>query len=458
MASKPNKTLIYLLLLPYSPTIFAVTFTPALQIGEYYSDNVFLTAQKQSDWITEITPSLTIEEKTAKSQLSMVYQLQVLDSRQQPQQDRTFHQGSLKFDTKQDRIAFDVASQYTQDIVNPIAGISPNNLVGQQRPDVLTTTAMPTVSLPIGHFADADLSWRYGQVNYQGTNIAATHDNRQTANLQSGRMFQDVQWSWLSSNQESKQNGLRVSHLQKTQFNTFVTITSKVRGIVSIGNERNQGSQLDSVSGSSWSVGFQLTPSRHSQLQAQIGHRPFGTSYVLNALWQRKKMTFSAVYDESVTTDAQARLDTLPKSILPVSTNRLVQFFPQVTNQLFINRSLKLAWDYTYKKSIFTAEAFRDRREYIAFPINENGKGYNLSWVYKINPHLQSRIGYGNANQDFLNGTSNPWSQETASLDWLVGPQVTMQLTAQHFRSKPSFLDPAIENSVSINLIYKPDL
>lgn len=443
----------------YSASAVAYTFTPVLQVGEYYSDNVFLSQSKESDWITQIIPSVQFEERTAKSELIAAYQLQVLESSHQSQFDRTFHQGSLKFDTKQDRIGFDLASQYTQDIVNPVGGITPNNLVGPERPDVWTTTAMPTISLPIGHFGDADLSWRYGQVNYYGTaEIAPTHDNRQTANLKSGKMFQDVEWTWFSSNQESRQNSRRISRLRQSQFTTFIELTTKIRGIASVGVEDNQGTQLDSIKGENWSVGLQWIPSRNSQLQVQVGHRPYGRSYVLNAIWQRKRSQFTASYNESVTTDAQSRLDTLPQGLLPVSSNRLVQFFPQVTNQLFINRSFNLAWQYQYHKSTFIMDAFRDRREYVGFPLFENGKGYNLSWIYNINSHLQTTLRHGQAEQDFLNGFSNPWTQETASLDWLIGRQVSLQLTGQHFRSKPNPLPPVTENSVALNVVYKPNL
>ncbi|MFO1257164.1 MAG: TIGR03016 family PEP-CTERM system-associated outer membrane protein [Gammaproteobacteria bacterium] len=452
------RLIVALPLIYYSANVFAYTLTPALQVGEYYSDNVFLTQPKQSDWITQIIPSIQFEERTGKSEFIFGYQLQVLESSHQSQFDRTFHQGSLRFDTKQDRLGFDLASQYTQDIVNPVTGISPNNLIGPERPDVLTTSAMPSVSLPIGDFGDADLSWRYGQVNYYGVDIAPTHDNRQTANLKSGKMFQDVEWTWFSSNQESRQNDRRVSRLRQSQLTTFIKLTQKIRGVASFGTEDNQGSQLESISGENWSLGLQWFPSRNSQFQAQIGHRPYGKSYVFNAFWQRKRSLFTASYNETVTTDAQSRLESLPQNLLPVSTSRAVQFFPQVTNQLFINRQFNLAWQYQYRKSTFIIDIFRDRREFVRFPLHENGKGYTLSWIYNINSDLQSTLSHGSADQDFFNGFSNPWSRETASLDWLIGPQLSLQFTGQHFSSKPNPLPSVTENSISLNIVYKPNL
>ena len=403
---------------------------PRLLLNETYSDNVNLSRNNANeDFITQLTPGLSIRGQGGRVELNLDYNFQNLMYARDNNLNNTNQQlqANASAELYQQVLFLDVSSQISQQLVSTQGVISDNNINATgNRADVMSYQVSPYVKHHFGGYADAEGRLTFNQVfnsatNTTGTvanNAASTSASTTSFNMTSGRYFNRIPWtfSYRSNTVSNDSTGGADTKFRSIEANISYVISRRYRLTSLIGNDDNTFSTSQrSTGGNRWEIGAIWTPSSRTRVVARWGDRYFGRTFFLDASHTHRHFVFTAHYDEQTQSlnDIQINQQLIPlvdafgqpvfdpnvSSNIALTTDR-----PGLQNDVIVNQRLDINLAYSNRRNSANVGLYNSTRTGQASNSNEDITGLRASFSRQLSEKLTATINADWTSSDFQNG------------------------------------------------------
>ncbi len=294
--------------------------TPSVEVRETWSDNAALRPdnQKESQFITSVSPGIQVMNNTPRLQFTASYQLSAFaySNERLNGNERINHNlnATAKGKLIQDFLFVDAQAGITQTPTSAFGPVSDNEYSNANRSEVRTWRVSPYILHRFGGFATAELRYAHDLVDSDATGFGRSTADTATVNINSGPVFRTLGWGFQATRQNlddsiapetSSSTALAsLRYMLTQQFSLTATGGYDKFDYAGIG----QGTQ-----GASWSGGFAWNPSSRTSLTANAGKRYYGNSYFLAATHRSRNTVWSINYNDNVTTSRENFL--LPSAV-----------------------------------------------------------------------------------------------------------------------------------------------
>jgi uncharacterized protein (PEP-CTERM system associated) len=296
--------------------------TPSIQLGEAFNDNVNLAPKgsRISDFITTITPGLTLAGQSARVTLNVTYDPQeLIFARSSPNtvlQQRL--NGTGRAELWLQTLYVEGAASISQAYARATGAVAPTTLTTNNNLEtVYTETASPYVLQHLGSYADSESRYRFTSTSTSATNggggsgIAPeiTHELRQT--LLGGEFFDRLGWQGLADYtrlERGQATGDPFSgttakdELLRTDFK--YPVYQSFSAVAGIGYERITDPTLTTQpKGVIWDVGVTYQPNQLVAATLTYGQRFARNDIEFNATYNLDpQLSLSAIYTQTIQT------------------------------------------------------------------------------------------------------------------------------------------------------------
>ena len=438
-ASSNNKRLLLLAcLIPHAALAGDWEFKPSLTVQERFSDNVALSStDKESSFLTEVTPGFKLSGKGGKGSFSVDYGLQGLLYSHDRDANSLNNQlnASLKSELFDDSFQIDGTARIAQQsssLVNGVVGIGNYN-TDKNRTETRSASLAPSWRGKIGNTARWDAKW---QLTFADTDSAISNTSGSNLNLglSSGESFNRIPWSLAYRIQNSDGSSASASRNSSLSGTVGYIVSPKTRFNLSVGKDDNNGTtnSFNEVGGMFWNLGVNWTPTPRTNLSATAGHRHGGASYGLNFTHHTRKSSWGLRYNESIdNTFSQINgigafdIYQCGTSLIPVPVGSgspdpaLCEPDPKPAQQLdsteivddtTFNKTWSATVSYTLGKSTFSGNFNQSRRTRLSSGDKDQNYSLGGSWSLKLNPRMTSTLSVNSAQSENATSTSDDWT------------------------------------------------
>lgn len=369
---------------------------PTLDVRETYTDNVRLAAHgsEQSDFITDISPGLSISADGPRLKLKAKYAFQHLIYANDGKNDSSYHKldAATKIELVKDLFSFDGTAAINQQNLSLTGPRTTDNYtVTDNRTTVRTFTASPYLHHAFGSFAESELRYTHTAVDTDSDATPSSQSDELRFNVNSGPSFRKLGWGF---NYNTRRNSLFDSDPI-----TSSTVSGNLRYLLAPQFSLTASAGYDEydyiaaagapgTKGSFYSGGFSWRPTERTSLAATVGERFYGKSYTLESSIRSRASVWRLSYDENITTsqsefgiNATANtadfLNQLFRGSIPDDTQRqlvvdqLMTKLPAtfsrpvnyLTNEFFLQKALRASVAITGAKNTVIFSAFDVSRE-----------------------------------------------------------------------------------------------
>ncbi len=429
---------------------FAVEWqiTPQVEVAETYSDNITLapdTAVVSNDYITQITPGIEVKGTGRRLTLDSSYTLQSLYYAKNSERNQTYNQLHLAANAEliDEFFYLSADGRLSQQLLSPGASVADNLNINSGRGDVVTTRIQPSIKHRLGKFAEFDLSYSEGRVNYGSAAIA---DARlQETKFFLGRAEDSTKLDWLLSYSQSQQWATETLSVEREQSAAVLRypLFDHFSVIANGGKEEGRINSLQNYqSGSYWSAGANWRPSAHFLLEAASGDKDqqarllwnpgvrtsLSIIYLNRDVGVRASNTWTGTLQHStrrtrwilthvkeITSDAALAFvypngDTIRGEVY----QRIIALLG-ITEQSFTRSNSVGSVTYSARKNDFSLGVSGEQRDYALSGRQAQLHGGYIGWHLRLSPGASSDVRYA---VDRASGNSTINDVETVSLVW----------------------------------------
>ena len=452
-------------------------FTPRINVSEEYSDNVTLNDQNTlSDFITTVTPGITIRGDSARLLTNVDYNMQNLRYIDNDRFDRTNHQMQSRALLKviKQVLDFEATASLSQQQTNNRGNfaLSARSQTGN-RTDVLNYQFRPILRQHFGNWADFTGSYARGStVNAGGSLGSIGSGDDETINLQldTGSRFARIPTKFTFRQNESEFDSGRVNETKSFTGNFSYIVNRKLRLTFEAGVDDNSfsGGGGNNRDGFRWKAGGTWTPSQRTTLSGHFGERGFGNTFDVSFRHRHRRMFMTLNYQEQLRTNLQRQRDltlvpitdfnNLPVFDPFVNSNILTPLdTPSITEEVSLSKSLNVTFNYQMRRSNFSATYFQTDRTFQSSLNGEENRGYTLTLTRQFSPRLSGAINF--VSRETLQATGrndNELYQISPSITYNLGPHSSLSMNYQYVDStggdNNQFNNDFLENALTANL------
>jgi len=400
-----------------------------LSVGEIYTDNVSLAPDpaKQSDWVTQITPAISIAATGERLRLNATYAPEIFYYARGQQDNQIFQRGSATASVELAKQLLFVdaggrVDQYDASLQGPLTTSNVNTTTN--RTTVRSFFASPYLRRDFGTEVQAEARFTKSVADSEDTSaLSNSVADRVNLRLNSGPAYKLLTWDIDYAKEAIDYENAQDVSTELITANARQLMTPTVGLLTRIGYDRYESGGAVPVSeGTSWSVGFDWTPSPTTRLAAAAGRRFYGDAYLLDFSHRTRLTGWSVTYSESVTTtrteffapattttagylnslfasqfpDPVARQkvveDFIARTGIPQGLNAQTNFF---SNQLFLVRRWQASAGILGVRNVLIANAFRETSDALNSTQPGSGDfaasntitqmGTSLAWNWRIN-------------------------------------------------------------------------
>ena len=283
-------------------------FVPTLSVVETYTDNVSLTsdAAKQSDWVTQVIPGISIAATGARLRFKASYAPEVTYYGQGHQDNQVYQRlnatGNAELATQ--LLFVDVGANVDQYNVSLQGPLTTNNVnTTGNRTTATTVFVSPYLIHDFGSAVRAEARFTYSVANSDDTaELSNSVGNRVNLRLASGPGYKLLTWDLAYRNENIDYETGQNTDIEVTTLNARRLITPTVGLLAQGGYEYYKTGLIPSTEGPSWSAGLDWAPSPRTRLAATAGQRFYGDAYSFDFRHRSRLTTWSAGYSQNVTT------------------------------------------------------------------------------------------------------------------------------------------------------------
>lgn len=311
-----------LVALPLTAT--ALDFEPKLTIGEVYTSNVNLSpdGREQSEWVTQVMPSIGIGYQGPRLDLRVDYALEALFYADVSDRNEVYNQlnSAALFDLVQDELQLRADAAITQVNLAPEETISNSNInTTGERTDATIWTAGPQWRKRVFGASEVTGHFFAGNVDYDDD---ATQDVQTTSGRFSlhtdERADRTITYELAYEYDQLDYDLSGETMIETAYLELGYKLNDTVRVFVTGGLDNDFASvQSDkSLDEWRWEAGLAATFSA-DRLRAAVGHRHFGSTFELSWDHVESDVTYGLSYYESPTTSDLVVLQELPTTVAP---------------------------------------------------------------------------------------------------------------------------------------------
>lgn len=371
---------------------------PRVGLKGTYTDNLRLAPKgsEESDFVTEISPGVSISGQGSRLQVSADY---VLTYRAYAENaSANGHQNSLRSNALLDvwdrKLFLQGSASIAQQNLSPLGVASASNInLTPNRTEVRQASLSPYWVSRLGTFAS--LQARYSWIQYESSGVTQVLDT-ETQGVQitvaSGPEFSDLGWSLSFSQQQidSSSGQFTRRDLESTTANVRYRVWPTLFVLGTLGRDHNTyGSARGSTGGDFYSLGLEWAPSVRTHVRGELGERYFGNTASFNAEHRTRLTSWQLTYSEQiiatpgqfilpVSLDTTATVDRLFQAQFPdpIERQQIVQAYilqnglPSslatsidfLTNQVSLSKRLQGIFGLRGTRGSFLLSIFRDNR------------------------------------------------------------------------------------------------
>jgi len=288
--------------------------TPSISLTETYSDNPTLVsdANKQGQFITEITPEIQVTGQNSRVQFNASARSSLFAySEGRPSNGR---RSNSRYDAS-GRLKVIDEFMYVDARLNggthAVSAFGPddngfNRFTGENRTQLASWSISPYLVRRFGNFASATARYTHDSVEADDARFGKSESDGVALNLTSGRAWRDIGWNLRYSRQEvdaerfgdsSSENALAA-----LSYRVHRTLSLTLTGGYDVYDYGDFGGR---TSGASWSAGFNWTPTVRTTVQMSAGRHFLGNTGSLLAAHRSRHTAWRASYSDSVTNTRQ---------------------------------------------------------------------------------------------------------------------------------------------------------
>lgn len=452
-------------------------FTAGVGATETYTDNVALTSSnnKQSDFITSITPTIGVKKEGARLKVDAQYSLQNLFYAQDSTRNNLYHHLNAHANAEllEQEIFLDAAASITQAAISPLGASGTDNVNATNNiTNVRTFSLSPYWLHRFGTTAALNVRDTVSSINNGTSTISNSTNNTFSAGLASGSAFGRVSWGLNYSQQHASYQDRSNVTLTTTSASLGYLLTSRMRLTGTVGNESNQFDTNTGTApgGAFWNTTASWSPSVRTSIDLGYGHHYYGNAWNFAFKTRGPHSTWTADYNEGLnTSNNQFATSALgaTSAQLPVALNQNI-----LTNQVFLSKRFSTTFTWTKGKSDFSLSAFHSRQttqsdgntstlinrnDIFLLTNNVNQVGVNGAWNWKFNPRISSNVSLGVTRNSYsdLNRTDTT-STFQLGLNRQFSSDLNGSVSLRHqARSSDQNASDFTENSLSGTVNYK---
>ena len=420
--------------------------TPSLTLTETYTDNVFLSPDglKQSDWITQVIPGISVRGSGPRLRLDAFYAPEIAYHAQTEREDKVFHRGNAVGTLElADELLFLEAGarvdQYDVSLQGPLT-TSNVNITGN-RATAATTYVSPYLLRDIGSAARAEARFTYStwQSDEDEPTLPDNTARRVLLRLTNGPAYRLLTWDVAYSGEEIEYDTQQQTTSEEFTASARRLITSTVGLLVQAGYERYDTGLPEALEDPRYSAGFDWTPTPRTRLAATAGQRLGDETYSFEFRHRTRLTSWNVTYAEDVTTSreqffvpaTQSTAGALDQMFLsqypdPVARQKAVQEFvarmglpPSLgapvnffSDQLFLQKRWLASAGLHGVRNTLVATAFWEKRELVGgttptvgdFAASESIRtsGGSLAWGLRLTARSTWNLQAGYTRSEFL--------------------------------------------------------
>ncbi|TVS13940.1 MAG: TIGR03016 family PEP-CTERM system-associated outer membrane protein [Wenzhouxiangella sp.] len=374
-------------------------FTPFVELGQSYSDNIALNPRgdEDGDFATTLEARIGAVRQGAQSRLNADYRFLGVAVWSEGEQNG-FHQlrSNGAVEVVPDRFAIEASASYDQR-QRSRSGVSGDLInLGVDRFDVFDLQISPVYTQTFGNTASTELRYTFGLVDYDDS---AVRDNSSTrhqvrAELRSGPAFSLIGWELTFNRSETDfDDGVKTT-LQTAEALARWQYSPRLNFIAAVGRDDNTFEQeltRSGPSGNSWRTGVEWAPSARTSGEAFFGERFFGRTFGARLDHRLRHGRVFADYSEDVRTVNVRSRFFAGQQIDPDLDPDLIddEDLPDVFSGVYLSRSLSIGMTVNRPRSNLTARIFRNERDFDLTRGDETGQGLRLDAGWQWMPRTR---------------------------------------------------------------------
>lgn len=472
---------------------------PSVAVAETYSDNIALApaGREESDFVTQITPGVTVHGQSARSSVDLNYRLQNLIYASDGDRNNTNNElnAKAKLELSKDRLFLDAHSAISQQIVDPNGRVGVDNLSLGNRATVITYGASPTLKLRMRSYVESLFQVSADRVETGSNQISDAGVDTYTVHFGSGSAFRRLLWGINYHRQDLNRDSGPDSRRESSDADVRYRLSSTWSFLVLGGYEDSNLTQSNLVrNGGYWSAGLEWKPSRKLTASATAGDGDKSarialepserTAFVLGYRNRDVGLIVGKSWDASLT--HRTRLTTLQMSYTEENTSTqtlqvtgqqfflvqdskgnilvdpatgqpviLVQNIFGLSDDEFVRKRSQLTFGVNTARSDVILSAFNESRDYLLSKTSEEVLGASASWNWKFGWRTHSLIGtsWQRRNPSGTDGHDDLWTANV-SLIRAIARDTSASVSYSHL-ARSSYL-PSLtydENRLTVQLV-----
>lgn len=475
---------------------------PTLSSDVTYTDNVSLSraGTERSDWVTQVTPGISIAGTGAQLKFNANYGAQFLH-RAESGGNGVNHQfnGSGNAELVKQLLFIDARGSVFQQNVSLLGPQTDSNVNNTgNRATVRSFFVSPYLRHDFGASAQAEARLTHSTLSTDAADGLRSQTNGINLSIASGPAFKLYTWN-VAYNRSSIDYSAQIPDVTTETISAGGKrmITSQFGLTSSVGYEKSDYAALGkSPSGAFWNAGLEWTPTPRTRVTATTGHRYYGNTRSFDLSHRTRLTTWGASYSESVTnTHAQALLpssfstagylDTLFLSSVPdpaarqqavqnfITQNGLPSNLSVPLNFLTTQTILVKRWQGSFGihgvRNTLLANVFRQSSDALTAGLAATGTGDfatsstvqqtggSVIWNWRFATHVSSNLSAGVTRSEFPDiGRTDDAKYFRLGVSQQFQPRLSGSVNFRNIRNDSSIAGAGyVENAVTAALGYR---
>ena len=436
---------------PASGAFAAAEFTPRLNLGLTWTDNVLLAppgGNEESEWIWQLIPGFAFGYTGTRFHANLDYQWTGLFYMNDSDRNLGYHTATVGLGAELVPKWFflDLAGTYDQHTITPERPVDQNLLFETNNvADVATYNITPYIK---HDFQKATLEIRYamGWVDYTdedplGQVVLDDSDNTDFLFTFHSPDEDDARLTWGLS-YESEEANYEVSQSfvydnATAELGWRLSRSFRVFGQGGKETDLNQGFTDGGLDEPWWSAGFDWTPGQGNRLTISGGERFYGHTFGVTAERRARLLVLHASYVEEPTTAAQqlafksAPTSTEATGVRPEDLNRQ-------TGEVYLRKDFDAGVAIQGNRTTIDLYLLDHRREYLSSGLEDKEKGGGASVRRQLSSRMNASASFSLQDFQTREGGDGKDMRITLSLDRQIGPDALATFEIAHLERSGS--------------------
>lgn len=384
-----------------------IRVTPSLDIRETFTDNVTLATSNNetSDFVSIITPSLSIIKEGKNTETKIYYSLQNIFYLDRGD-NKHLHLVNIGNSSNlfEDKFFIDLNLQNSQQNVSNSGNRSTDNIsISSDRENVLTYGISPYWHQRISNITDIELKYTKNDIKSDSLD---SQSNEYEFHASNGERYNRLLWD-IDYNYEDISVTTQEDIILSTIIGSFrYLVTNNFAVLVDIGYDDNdyQMSNGD-IEGELWNLGVEWNPSRRTSFKLKYGERYFGTNGLIEFSHSTRKSRILFSYSETPDTSRSRLLDQQAFRLTDAFGDRIG--VPSLGSQealnlsgsdqfseVFIKKKYRIVYNINLRRNTFLLQIEGEDRDFRTALQDESEDSLRLSWGLNHSRLMRSQFNY----------------------------------------------------------------